>query len=128
MKIPACSSFNSSRGLAFFWFGLAWSERDPEGALPSWGASMEVSGARVADFDQNAGGLLDACENAAENSEGIKLHRFARHVELAAWRSSDWLLEQRDQRRALEGFWFDYLDVLVRWDLPARVDAFVADR
>jgi hypothetical protein len=112
----------------FFWFGLAWSEKDPAGAMPSWGASMEVSGARVAAFDDNVGGLLDACENAAENSEGIKLHRFEAHVELAAWRSFDWLLAQGDQRRALERFWFDYLDALVTWDVPAHVEAFWASQ
>ncbi len=108
----------------FFWFGLGWGRGDPAETLLSWGASLEINGGAVAAFKDNAGGLRAACE-AAAGSEELQLHRFAEHVELAAWRSFDWLLGQPDQRLALERFWLGYLDLLVTAELPTRIAAFV---
>ena len=118
--------FTSRVPVPFFWFGIGWSADDPPNTLPSWGASLEVNGPRVALFEQNAGGFADACENATTNADDLSLYRFEHHVELARWRSFSWLLAEPDQRLALERFWLGYLDDLVAWDLPRKMEAFVA--
>jgi hypothetical protein len=111
----------------FLWFGLAWSASDPPGTLPSWGASLEVDGTAIDRYERNDGGLRDAFEAVDREAGRIRRHRFARHVELAEWRSFEWLLEQADQAAALERFWLEYLDGLARGGVPACVDAFIRE-
>jgi hypothetical protein len=118
--------FASKAPVPFFWFGLGWSVNDPPTTLPSWGASLEINGPQVARFEDNVGGLAEACQVAAERSSNLSLHRFERHVELARWRPFRWLLGEPDQRLALERFWIGYLDDLAATDLPRKLEAFVA--
>lgn len=118
---------NPSSPVPFLWFGMAWRLDDPPTTLPSWGASLEVNGAHVADFHDGVGGLLEACNAVANGEEGIQLHRFKQHVELAEWRDFDWLLAQPDQTLALKRFWAGYLRALSAADVPAAAVAFARD-
>lgn len=110
----------------FLWLGLGWGTDDAPGTLPSWGASLEVNGAHVASFKRDEGGLRPACEAAAKASDKrLGLYLFDKHVELAEWRSFEWLLGQPDQRKALTGFWTGYLDLLSAHGVGEAMDAFV---
>lgn len=110
----------------FLWFGLGWGTDDAPGTLPSWGASLEVNGAQVASFKRDDGGLRPACEAAAKASdERLGLYLFDKHVELAEWRTFEWLLGQPDQGKALSGFWTGYLDLLSAHGVGEAMDAFI---
>lgn len=110
----------------FLWLGMAWSNDDPPGTLPSWGASLEVDGAEVGPFKDNLGGLWDACQAVTANSPGqIRLYPFPRHVELACWRSFDWLLGEDDQPGAMTAFWESYLKALSAGGIPEAAAAFI---
>ena len=109
----------------FLWLGVAWADEDPPGTLPSWGASLEVDGAEVRQLTDNVGGLLAACQAVDAREQGTRVHRFPKHLELAAWRKFDWLLEEEDQPAAVTAFWKEYLDTLVAGGLPAAVAAFL---
>jgi hypothetical protein len=110
----------------FLWFGLGWGTDDAPGTLPSWGASLEVNGAYVKSFREDAGGLRPACEAAAKASDKrLGLYLFDKHVELAEWRSFDWLLGQQNQRRALTRFWTGYLDLLSANGVGEAMDEFI---
>ncbi len=110
----------------FLWLGLAWSEKDAVGTLPSWGASLEVDGAEVTPLLENAGGLFAAFQAVDTRAGEVRLHRFERHLELALWRPFDWLLGAPDQNSELENFWTLYLQTLVEGGMPAAVAAFIA--
>ena len=110
----------------FLWFGLGWGADDAPGTLPSWGASLEVNGAHVASFRRDEGGLRPACEAAAKASEErLGLYVFDAHVELAEWRTFDWLLGQSNQQKALTKFWAGYLDLLSAHGVGEAMDEFV---
>jgi hypothetical protein len=110
----------------FLWFGLGWGSDDAPGTLPSWGASLEVNGAHVASFRRDEGGLRPACEAAAKASEErLGLYVFDEHVELAEWRTFDWLLGQPNQQKALTKFWAGYLDLLSAHGVGEAMDEFV---
>lgn len=118
---------NPGAPVPFLWLGMAWRVGDPEGTLPAWGASLEVNGEHVTQFEEGAGGLLEACRAAETADDELKLHRFDRHVELACWRDFDWLLEQPDQALALKRFWAGYLRQLTAAGIPAAVTAFTRE-
>ena len=115
---------NPDAPVPFLWMGMAWRQGDPPGTLPSWGASLEVNGPYLAQFNEGAGGLLKACEQVAEQHQELGLHRFDTHVELALWRPGDWLLEQPDQAQALEQLWAGYLQTLAGAGVHKAVRAF----
>ena len=86
---------------------------------------MEVDGAEVRQLAENLGGLLAACQAVDARQESVKLHHFPKHLELAAWRPFDWLLDEKDQPGTVIAFWEDYLETLVAGGLPAAVAAFI---
>jgi len=110
----------------FLWFGLGWGADDAPGTLPSWGASLEVNGDYVKSFRKDTGGLRPACEAAAKSSaKRLGLYLFDKHVELAEWRSFEWLLGQENQRKALTRFWTSYLDLLSASGVGEAMDEFI---
>ena len=109
----------------FLWLGVAWEDKDPPGTLPSWGASLEVDGAEVRHLADNVGGLLAACQAVDARKQATRVHQFPKHLELAAWRSFDWLLAEEDQPGAVISLWEEYLETLVDGGLPAAVAAFI---
>lgn len=108
-----------------FWLGLGWGQDDPEDVAPSWGACFELDPPLVDPFEADRGGLRSCCERIAGSDEEVELMRFEGHFELARWRDFEWLLAERDQRRALERFWIDALDRLVDGGLPAALHRFL---
>ncbi|MDY0003762.1 MAG: hypothetical protein RBU30_20865, partial [Polyangia bacterium] len=63
---------------------------------------------------------------AARDSGGrLGLYRFEEHVELAEWRSCEWLLGQPDQIQAILVQWETYLDILAAAEIPEAIDAFL---
>lgn len=109
------------------WMGIAWAVDDAPGTLPSWGVSLQIDGDWVRDWQANEGGLRRAMDQAARDSGGrLGLYRFDEHVELAEWRSMEWLLEQPNQAAALVEFWESALDLLAAAGIPEALDAFVA--
>lgn len=109
----------------FLWFGLGWGVDDGPDVLPSWGASFEVNLGWVSWFLRGDAGLHAACEEAERTSpRSLGLHLFEHHVELAEWRSFEWLLEQPDQREALRSFWASYLERLGAAGVPEAADGF----
>ena len=115
---------NPDAPVPFLWFGMAWLLEDPPGTLPSWGASLEVNGPYLERFNEGGGGLLSACEALDGVAEGLGMHRFEQHVELAMWKGFSWLLEEEDQGQALEHYWANYLTVLKKGGVPAAVKGF----
>lgn len=108
------------------WLGIAWAMDDAPGTLPSWGISFQIDGDWVHDWQRNVGGLRAAMERAARDSgEQLGIYRFDEHVELAQWRSSEWLLGEPDQAAALLGLWESYLDHLAAAGVPEALDEFL---
>jgi hypothetical protein len=113
-------------GVPFLWFGLGWGTDDAPSTLPSWGASLEVNGAYVKSFRNDEGGLRPACEAAARASgKRLGLYLFDQHVELAEWRTFEWLLGQESQQKALTDFWAGYLDLLSASGVGEAMDEFI---
>ncbi len=110
----------------FLWFGLGWGTDDAPGTLPSWGASLQINGSHVGSFRKDVGGLRPAWEAAAKHS-GQRLGLYLRdsHVELAEWRSFEWLLGQESQLEALHRYWSSYLDLLHGNGVGEAVDEFI---
>lgn len=109
------------------WFGIAWAVDDAPGTLPSIGASLQIDGEWVHDWAEGAGGLRVAMDRAARDSEErLGVYRFDEHVELAEWRSLEWLLEQPDQAGALLAYWESFLELLARAEIPEAIDGFLA--
>lgn len=110
------------------WFGIAWGVDDAPGTLPSWGASLQVEGEWVRDWERNAGGLKAAMNRAARDSnETLGLYEFEQHVELAEWRNLDEVLAAPDQVRYLVDYWASFSEQLARAEIPEAVDDFVTE-
>jgi hypothetical protein len=112
----------------FFWTGVGWGPDDPPDLVPSWGVCLELDGQAASAFEADQGGLRSVCEGIAGEHDELSVLRVGQepaHVELAAWRSFEWLLAQRDQRLALERFFIGTLDKLVSAGLPACLQRFL---